>query len=172
MTMSIFASVEWLRAENNSGYGTLPIPQPRDMEIGGLLRSWLSLEEPSRKAALSEVSEDHRFTLIAYSERMASLAVRDRNREHIILGLVALGLDGWRDDWRDNAAVVCLHHDAARRMGLHPDDLFEEAARMLPDKPANALRSFLRRSEEDKAVEAMGYSAMADTDGFRYKRTW
>jgi hypothetical protein len=170
--MSIFASVEWLRAENNSSYGTLPIPQPRDMEISALLRSWLSLEEPSRNDALSQVSADYRFTLIGYSERLASLAVRDRNKEHILLGLLALGLDGWRDDWRDNAAVVCLHYDAAHRVGLCPSDLFEEAATMLPDKPANALRSFLRRSEEDKAVEAMGYSAAADTDGFRYKRTW
>lgn len=170
--MSIFSSVEWLRAENNSGYGTLPIPQPRDEEISALLRSWLSLEEPVRRAALSQISEDYRFTLIGYSERMASLAVRDRNREHILLGLLALGLDGWRDDWRDNASVVCLHHDAAQRIGLCPSNLFEEAARLLPNKPANALRSFLRRSEEDKAVEAMGYLAATDADGFRYKRTW
>lgn len=170
--MSIFASAKWLRDENNIGKGTLPIPQPLDEKISALLRSWLSLEKASREAALLQVDENCRFTLISYSERMASLAVRDRNREHIQLGLLALGLDGWRYDWRDNATVVCLHYDAAQRINLCPKDLFEEASRMLPDKPANALRSFLRRSEEDQALESMGYLAATDSDGFRYKRTW
>jgi len=103
---------------------------------------------------------------------MASLAVRDRNREHILLGLLALGLDGWRSDWRDNLLVVPLHYDAARRIGLCPDEIFEEAAKLLPEKPSSGLRSFLGRSEEDKAVEAMGYIPATDADGFLYKRTW
>ena len=172
MTTSIFGSIRWLIGEETDGYGAWPIPHRIDEEISALLRSWLSLKEPLRKVALSQVTEDYRFTFVAYSERMASLAVRDRNSEHVLLGLLALGLDGWRGDWRDNAAVVCLHYDAAQKIGLCPDDLFEEAAKTLPDKPANALRLFLRRSEEDKSVEAMGYSAATDADGFRYKRTW
>ncbi len=143
----------------------MPIPQRRDAEISSLLRAWLELDEPTRKAALSQLPSDCRFTLLGYSERMASLAVRDRNKEHVLLGLLALGLDGWRDDWRDNVLVVCLHYDAAKRIGLRPNDLFEQAAALLPEKPAIALRSFLRRSEEDKSLEAMGYAvALTPTD--------
>lgn len=88
------------------------------------------------------------------------------------MGLVALGLDGWQSDWRDNLLVVPLHYDAAQRIDVAPDTVFEEAARLLPATPADGLRLFLHRSKEDKAVEAMGYEAGADSDGFRYKRTW
>jgi hypothetical protein len=172
MKSNVFASADWLKSDNNHGYGTLPIPSPRDAQISALLHDWLKLDEPSRNAALSGISEEHRFTLLGYSERMASLAVRDRNQEHIVLGLLALGLDGWRDDWRNNAALICLHHDAAPRIGLLPASVFEEAAKLLPQKPADAIRSFLRRSDEDKSLAAMGYLAGADGDGFRYKRTW
>lgn len=172
MNMDFFASANWLCAENNRGYGTLPIPQHRDVEISNLLHAWLNIDESSRIASLLQVPDEYRFTLIGYSERMASLAVRDRNREHILLGLIALGLDGWRDDWRDNATILCLHYDAARRIGVKPKDLFEEAAVMLPEKSANSLRSFPRRSEADKSLESMGYSVGADADGFRYQRTW
>lgn len=172
MAAGIFGSVEWLRSENNRGYGTLSIPQPLDDKISGLLRSWLSLEWTVRMASLVQISEDYRFTLIGYSERMASLAVRDRNRELILLGLLAIGLDGWRDDWRDSASVVCLHYDASHRIGACAREIFQEAATSLPERPARALRSFLLRSEEDKAVGAMGYVATNDADGFRYKRAW
>lgn len=167
-----FASVEWLKVEKNHGYGTLPIPSQRDAEISGLLRAWLALDGSSRNTALAQVAEEYRLTLLGYSERMASLAVRDRNREHVLLGLLALGLDGWRVDWRDNATLMCLHYDAAKRIGGPPQGVFEEAAALLPANPATALRSFSRRSEEDKSLGSMGYVAGSDSDGFRYKRTW
>jgi len=167
-----FEAAEWLRATNNRGYGPLPIPQPRDAEIEALLRSWMALDESTRQAAAQGIAEEQRFTLLAYSERMASLAVRKRNQELIRLGLLALGIDGWRGDWRDNAALISLHYDAAQRVGADPASLFETTAGVLSPKAANALRSFLRRAPADKSLEAMGYEAGTDADGFRYKRTW
>jgi len=68
--------------------------------------------------------------------------------------------------------IVALHYDAAKRIGAGPDNIFESAARLLPEKPASALRSFLRRSAHDKSLEAMGYIVGNDDDGFRYQRTW
>lgn len=53
-----------------------------------------------------------------------------------------------------------------------PEAIFESAARLLPEKPAEGLRSFLHRSTEDKSLGAKGYAASSDEDGFRYRRTW
>lgn len=172
MNRDMFSSADYLQDENNQGYVLLPIPSPRDAEITSLLREWAAMDEPSRSAALAQISDAQRWTLLGYSERMASLGVRDRKRERIVLGLLALGLDGWHDDWRDNAVLICLHYDAARRIGLLPEHLFEEAAKLLPEKPAEAVRSFLRRTDGEKSLEAMGYIAATDADGFRYQRTW
>jgi len=102
---------------------------------------------------------------------VASLAVRGSNPKLIYFGLLALGI-GWLNDWRENLLVIPLHYDAADRVGAVPEEIFEDVARLLPAEPANALRRFLRRSDEDKSLAAMGYIVGSDSDGFRYQRTW
>jgi hypothetical protein len=173
MSTNLFAAAEWLTVRNNHGYGPLPIPQPRDTQISELLRSWMALDAPTRQASARGILPEQRFTLLAYSERMASLAVRTRDEELIILGLVALGVDGWQlGDWRDNALVVALHYDAAQRIASDAASVFEKAAALVPPEPAKFLRSFLQRSAANKSLEAMGYVVGTDGDGFRYQRTW
>jgi hypothetical protein len=172
MSTNIFEAADWLKVENNRGLGTRPIPQPRDLEISELLRAWMALDASARQASAQGILEEQRFTLLGYSERMASLAVRERQQELITLGLLALGVDGWRGDWRDNAVLISLHYDASQRIAADTGLLFEKAAALLSPKAANALRSFLRRSAADKTLEAMGYVVGTDSDGFRYKRTW
>lgn len=161
-----------MRVNENEDYGNLPIPHPRDDEIEALILRWASLDPEARERAVAEIGEDQRFTLLAYSERMASRAVRDRNGELIFMGLLALGLDGWRADWRDNAVLLCLHHDAALKAGIPPEAVFERAATLLPPRVGAALQAFLRRTAEDKSLDAMGYKNGTDADGFRYRRTW
>ena len=170
--MTPFAAPDWLSVTENNGYGLLPIPHPRDDEIKTLILRWIAFDVTSRQQAAAAIKEDQRFTLLAYSERMASRAVRDKNAELVFLGLLALGLDGWRNDWRDNAVLLCLHYDATQKAGAQPDAVFARAAGLLSDKVATALRGFLRRSPEDKSLDAMGYEEGRDDDGFRYRRTW
>lgn len=170
--MDIFSSATWLNIDSNIGYGTLPIPSSRDEEITQLIEAWIKLDEGVRQIAAQQIMESQRFTLLGYSERMASLAVRTRDHKKIFLGLLALGVDGWKGDWRDNAEILCLHYDAAKRTGVIPGQIFEKAASFLPLKVATALRSFMQRDPADQSLEAMGYSAAIDGDGFRYKRDW
>jgi hypothetical protein len=173
MRTNLFAAADWLKVENNQGFGLLPIPRPRDGEIEALLCSWMALDAQARQASAQGILEEQRFTLLGYSERMASLAVRKRDQRLVVLGLVALGVDGWRlGDWRDNALLISLHYDAAQRIAADAGALFENAASLLPPKPASALRSFLRRPAVDKTIEAMGYVVETNADGFRYRRTW
>jgi hypothetical protein len=172
MTIDLFSSTSWLDVDTNIGYGPLPIPQPRDREISGLLEKWKEMSAVERQAAGQCIRESQRFTLLAYSERMASFAIRTLDEEKIFLGLLALGVDGWKADWRDNAEILCLHFDAAKRIGSPPNRIFERAAILLSLKVGTALRSFLRRTPEDQSLEAMGYSVGDDNDGFRYRRDW
>jgi hypothetical protein len=170
MNRNFFSAYTWLSGEEFRGYLARSIPQPRDRDISNVLRAWMALDEIDRKQ--SEVSGDQHWIMLSYSERMASLAVRERSQDLIMLGLIALGVDGCHYDWRDNVLIVALHYDAAKRIGASPEDIFESAARLLPDKPASGLRSFLRRSAHNKSLEVMGYIVGNDEDGFRYQRTW
>jgi hypothetical protein len=173
MNTGLFLSCAWLLNENNRGYLQQPIPQARDSQISSLLKAWMALNEFDRKKSSSEILLEQQDTLLIYSERMAALAVRERNPDLITLGLVAIGVDGWeRFDPRENLLIVPLHYDAAQRIGANPETIFTSVAQLLPETSAEGLRSFLRRSQPDKSLEAMGYVASSDGDGFRYRRTW
>jgi hypothetical protein len=172
MAINLFLSATWLDSSANIGYGRLPLPQLRDDEITRLLEDWLLLDPSERLASSAQVSEKQKDTLLAYSARMASLAVREKSAERIHLGLLALGIDGWKFDWRDSVGIVCLHYDAALKLGLVPERAFEDAAAVLSLKVATELRAFPKRSPVDRSLAAMGYVESVDSDGFRYKRTW
>jgi hypothetical protein len=170
--MGLFTSIDWLRRENNRGYGSSPIPNDRDREITSLIETWMKLDQNKRDDEGAWISEDQRFPLMTYSERMASLAVRTRDETRLVLGLVALGVDNWRFDLRDNLRVVSTFHDAASRIGISPETMFEKAAAVLPDRAATGLRKFLRRTAADRSIEAMDYTTEHAADGFRYKSKW
>src|ERR1700733_199205 len=114
MSADHFSTAEWLETKHNRGYGALPIPQPRDEEIGRLLRTWMAFDERTREASANAISNEQPPVLLAHAERMTSLAVRRRDGELLTLGLLALGSDGWRGDWRENVSLISLHNDAAQ----------------------------------------------------------
>lgn len=172
MGTQIFTNAKWLSVDQNNGYGPAPIPSPRDGEIESLLVKWQSLCPSERSTAAAQISEDQRLTLLAFAERMASTAVRVKDSSRIHLGLLALGLDGWKIDWRDNVIILSLHHDAVRRLGADPRQVFSQAGLLLSDKVNRAFADFLARTDEDKALDAMGYVTGCDEGGFRYKRDW
>lgn len=172
MTDELIASAECLNVENNRGYFGLPIPQPIDREITELMRAWAELNPSERSAASLRVSDRQSLRLKAYSERMASFAVRTRDPEKIFFGLLALGVDGWRGDWREKVLVLSLHYDAIQRINGDPEAMFARAAALLSPEAAQALAGYLQRSPENKTIEIMGYVPGSDDDGFRYQRTW
>jgi hypothetical protein len=43
-------------------------------------------------------------------------------------GLLALIVEDYRVDWRDNLTRLAVLYDAAARIGISPDEVFSEAA--------------------------------------------
>lgn len=169
---NIFVTATWLSTTDNNGYGTWPIPNSLDDRIAELLDQWQSLKPDERIVQAPTISDRQRAVLSAYSERMASQAVRTQRRDYLFHGLLALGIDGWRDDWRENVLLLCLYTDACKRIGVTERDIFGEASKCLPFNVSAALNAFSRRKPEDKSLESMGYEVSSDADGFRYMRIW
>lgn len=159
-------------SKNNINYGGQPIPTQRDEQIRAILSNWSLLDEVSRRRASSEINGDKLMTLLAFSERMATLSVRARESEFVRLGLLALGLNGWNGDWRENIILLSLHVDALERIGVQPVKLFKPAGQLLSSPVRQAFSDFLRRTPEDQSIEAMGYIARGKGDDFSYSRTW
>jgi hypothetical protein len=162
----------WLNAESNAGYGPRAIPDPRDEQIASFVRKWMALDAHARHKVSASITQRQQPVLLAFGERMASRAVRESSTDWIVLGLVAIGLDGWSGDWRESVAILALHHDACERVGVSPGSVFAEAGRHLPLRVSEALSSFLQRDPGDRSLDSMLYVASSDEDGFRYKSNW
>jgi hypothetical protein len=55
---------------------------------------------------------------------------------------------------------------------LDPGEAFRGVHPYATKAIVDSLEKFLARSQEDRTIEAMGYRASSDPDGFRYERTW
>ncbi len=170
MKHNFFHNVTWLDVENNDGQGNFPMPSDHDYQVVNLLRRWVGLTTAEKIAA--SPSESQAETLLGWSERSASRAVRDGNDEWIFLGLIAVGLACPCVDPRDAMMVLSLHYDACRRLNLSPENTFQNAAKEVPPSGSKAINEFLDRNEEDRSIVVMGYEAGRDADGFLYRRTW
>ena len=62
--------------------------------------------------------------------------------------------------------------DSAKRIGVQPPVLFEEAAEIVGHPATAHLVLWLMRKPEDRELSCMGYAVGEDGDGFRYVRTW
>ncbi len=169
---NLFYNASWLVGSETDGYGTRPIPDLLDDRISSLINEWRSLPAEERAVESKAITEEQSSTLLAYSERMASLAVRMKSQDLVAFGLLALGIDGWQTDWRENTLLLCLHFDASKKIGITPEITFGNAAKLLSPNVATALKEFLQREPQDQSLKSMGYKESADSDGFRYERTW
>jgi hypothetical protein len=160
-----------LDIEDTSGYGRLPIPSSIDTEVECVVRFFMDQSPDTKRRLLDAVIIEQQPILRAYSERMASLAVRRSDPSYIILGLVALTL-ACTDDLREALLILPLHYRSAVKMHLDPAVVFQQAASFTAPEGREMLISFLTGRPESQQVEVMGYEESRDQDGFRYQRTW
>ncbi len=170
MTIKLFSAATWLRGDQNIGYAALPLPSSRDSQIAELIRRWLEMDGGERQRSAALVEPQHHPTLLTFAERMASLAVRNRDPDLVKLGLIAAGLDEAAGEKRDSVAVLGLLFRASQKTEMNVSSRFIRVARLLPPKAARSLLIFSRRPPHERAIEAMGYSEGMDKGGFRFTR--
>jgi hypothetical protein len=168
--MSDEVNLDLLKPEVNTGYLPQPIPATRDGEIGMLLSRVL---EAKCLARFNQMIEDgHAVVLRAFAERMASSAVRNLDVANLRLGLIALLLSWHGPDSREALTVFPIFLDAISRLNLDLTSFVASIRQTVGDQLIDPLIEFLKRTEVNKSLEAMGYAEGADDDGFRYVRNW
>jgi hypothetical protein len=168
----ILSSADCLNADDARGYNLMRIPQARDTQILNLVQAWMALDESARGRSARVISLRQSRVLLGFGERMACTSVREQSQKSLPPGLLAVGISGLHGDSRDSITTLPLFYDAAQRIGVDPENIFEGAAALLPEPMASTVRRFPHRSATDRSLQAMGYSVGADSDGFRYVRNW
>jgi hypothetical protein len=168
----ILASMRQLNTARLAGWGASNIPNEIDDEITNLVKGYLELDEGDKRTVRESVERDQKFVFLAFAERMASLAIRLKSREPLMLGMIAMFLQIGTGDVREDILRLALVHAAAQKIGMDPRSLFMESARQFGLDDTSGLDAFLHRSDEDKSINSMGYTEGTDEDGFRFVRTW
>ena len=154
------------------GYGPSSVPSSLDVDVQNFVDTLRSGGPPAVASAIERASEAGRRVLRAYSERMATLAVRRRDASLLVRALVAAVVGGLYQNDREALLVMPLIEDGAKRIGVQPPTLFEEAAGLVGHPGTVNLVLWLGRKPEDRELSAMGYAVGEDADGFRYVRAW
>lgn len=161
-----------LDEKNNVGYGPKTIPCERDDEIQKLIRVWMEANAETRSELVSKITNQHCGTLLAFGERTASRAVRQHHKQDVIDGLIALNLAQREADEREILIALSLLFRSAVIVAGDPKSIFDEAKKYFDNNFLTIIDEFLKRSEEDKSIDVMGFIEGADEDGFRFMRTW
>lgn len=103
------------------------IPNELDQTIWKLIAQLIQADNPQRALILQQFGDRHSQMLFAFSERMASLGVREQSYHRLLQGLVALAIEGFRFDWRENLSRFSLYYDASIRIRADPEILFDQA---------------------------------------------
>jgi len=168
----IAESMRQLNPTRLAGWGASRMPNEIDDEITDVIKGYLELDDGEKRKVRESVERDQKFVFLAFAERMASLAIRLRSQEPLMIAMMAMFLQIGTGDVREDILRLTLIHAAAQKLGIDPRCVFLESARQFGLDDTSGLEAFLKRSDEDKSLDSMGYVEGADEDGFRFVRTW
>ncbi|MEJ7786716.1 MAG: hypothetical protein WKF96_18090 [Solirubrobacteraceae bacterium] len=144
-------------------------PDPRDRELDGFVDTIREGGPAAVKGIVARASEQGRGVLRADAERAASRAVRDCDPDRLRSALVALVLGGLDHNSREALTRMPLIEDAARRLDVTFEHLIEDATDAVGHPGSVTLVQWLARKPQDRTLDAMGYEAVTDAAGFRYR---
>lgn len=152
-----------------TSYGLADYPDPRDGKLDAYVAELQCGGPPAVATAIAIASEKGRQVLRAYGERAATRGVRDRDRNVLVRGLIAMVVGGLDQNALEALMRMPLLEDACRRLSLEPADVFESASDVVGHPGSVNLMVWLSRAPEDRTPECMGFEATGSGSNFRYR---
>lgn len=152
-----------------TSFGLAAFADPRNADLDDYVRTLQTGGPDAVSEALAAVSEKGRQVLRVYAERAAARAVREKSRDLLVLGTIALVVGGLDQNALEALTRMPLIEDGAKRLGMELPDVFEDVAGVVGHPGSVNLMLWLTRAPEDRTPECMGFSAVEDDLGFRYR---
>jgi hypothetical protein len=113
---------------------TKGLPDEISNQIGNFCKEYRSTSLELRSALKSKVSRKTTAVMLLFVRDMAKLAMRQKDRERVDLGLIALDLSNIANvDWRDALAPASQLAFAAKQCNI---DVVDRARKVIPDLPS------------------------------------
>lgn len=106
-----------------------PQPSELDVKIRTLCHRFMGSNADEQKNIRSSLSMDDFYTLMTFSNRSSVFALRKKNVNYVMDGLIAVAIiERERVDYRDIPLTLSLLYHAADRIGEDADELFRKVA--------------------------------------------
>lgn len=152
-------------------YYPLPLPSSPDETLADVVSAFTAWPLPAREQFLAALPPDKRGLFAIFGHRAATLAVRAGDAEKLRLGLVGCAIANVEipPNRKVDAALAVFYH-CARKLGLEPREVFDEAAQFADDDMAARLRAFGRRS--DVTLKQFGWREIRRPEGVVFRFEW
>jgi hypothetical protein len=144
--------------------GNEPIPSQADELAMSLALHYLELTEAEQREVRGLVSDELGRYLLAFSGRLATLAVRRKDADALAAALALHALEDFQFDLRENLRVFALIGDACARIGVSVPELWPRVAAAFSDEH----REHAEHATSPHAVETMGLRGVTRDGQFDY----
>ena len=160
-------AIDFLNRKKVLDYYQEPLPSPTDDRLAGMVGRFMAATDQERETFQSILSQENRSLFGIYGHRAATLSVRRRAPEKLLSGLVGDVIANYTIPDRRNVSLgLAVYYHCARKLGLNPIDVFDEAAGYTSPPLANLLMEFGRRT--DVNLRSFGWRELVTPEGVRY----
>jgi hypothetical protein len=140
----------------------------KDAEIAAVMARVDSAESFERLAALIDL--DIAGALNGFAHSMATLALRSRDSEPVIQGLIAAQLVMMVDDPRDALVTYSLLYRSAEEIGLDASEVFRSTSLVPSGEFRQTPAEFAERDPSIRNISAMGFVLVEGPEGPTYQQ--
>lgn len=141
------------------------LPNGKDDEITKLVEVYKAARPEDRLTIANGLTGQQANWLDTYGFRMSMLSVRQGSADLLKSGLIALLMTMKIKDWRESIMSTSVLYRAAELLHVG-DAAIRDAAKYAPDAETNErLLDYLKRTDDDKTVEAMGFRELTGKNG-------
>jgi hypothetical protein len=148
-----------------------PLPPDQfDEVISSIIEDFRTSDPASRKAISSRLNRYSQKRLLGYATGMAELAVRRQSPDLVSEGLIALVIEGGREDIRDSVSCLAALYNSAVKLQLDAAKTFADVASLgEPGALQLGMSRFPFRPPKDRGLAAFYLREINTEDGFSYE---
>jgi hypothetical protein len=152
-------------------YYRQPMPSADDERLETMVARFMVTKQEERERFQASLEIEQRSVLGIYGHRAATLSVREGSAARLLSGLVGAAIANYEIPEKRNVDVaLAIFYHCARRLGLEPADLFDQAAYFAAGEIARRMRAFGRR--DDITLQRYGWREYNTPRGVRYRFDW
>ncbi len=166
---SINKLIDQLTNINAVNYWKSSTPSSDDAQLYQFMRDIYRCNLEDRTFVFELLDVQAANILTVFSERMVSLAVKEREKRCLLIGLFTLSFCFRFREKSESQRILALYHDAIMRLNLDEGQVFALVAAKCPAGQESALYHFAQMDPGSKDIGYYGFEQGDLANGLQYR---